>query len=99
MKSLNSPGQAHIAQDVTTLAMCWRVERTDGVTLAFTDYHEDLEVGGVTYEAASGMVQATATSSTSDLSVPNMDVETVFDSDSITREDILAGRYDYAELY
>ena len=34
--------QAHLATGLTTLARCWRVVRTDGETLGFTDHDLDL---------------------------------------------------------
>ncbi|MGH8520141.1 MAG: DUF2163 domain-containing protein [Gammaproteobacteria bacterium] len=99
MKTLTSAATTHLAKEVTTLAMCWKLSRTDGVVLGFTDYHEDLVVAGVVYKASSGMVRATAVSGASDLSVDNLDVETLLDSAAISRTDVLIGRYDYAELH
>lgn len=98
MKSIGVDAEAHIAQDAQTLAMCWKLTRTNGAVLGFTNHHEDMVVSGVTYLAASGMVRSTAVSGASDLSVANTDVETILDSDYIDREDMLAGKYDDAEL-
>ena len=99
MKTLTGPATTHLAKECTSLAMCWRLTRTDSVVLGFTDYHEDLTVAGVLYKAASGMVRATAVSGASDLSVDNLDVETILDNAAIARTDVLIGRYDYAELH
>ena len=41
--------------DLTTLALCWRVERRDGVAIGLTSHDRDLVVDGVTYRAAPGM--------------------------------------------
>lgn len=98
MKTLSASATAHLANQRTYLAMIWKITRVDGVVLAFTDYHEDLVISGLTYESQSGMVRATAISGGSDLGVANADVETVLDSATIDREDLEAGRFDFAEV-
>lgn len=40
---------------VTHLALCWRVERRDGVAIGLTDHDRDLEIDGMVYRAAPGM--------------------------------------------
>lgn len=98
MKTLVAAATAHLGQQVTSLATCWKITRLDGVVLGFTDYHEDLVRAGITYKAQSGMVRASTLTGTADLGVDNTDIETVLDSAAIDREDVLAGKYDYAEL-
>jgi uncharacterized phage protein (TIGR02218 family) len=98
MKTLNASATAHLAKQRTTMCMAWRIQRMDGTVLGFCDYHEDLVIDGVTYESQSGMVRATAVSGGSDLSVQNADIEAVLSSDAIDREDLEAGRYDFAEV-
>lgn len=98
VKTLNAAATSHLALQRTNLCMCWRLDRVDGVTLGFTDHHEDLVIDGLTYQSQSGMVRATAVSGGSDLSVQNADVETVLDSDAIDREDLESGLYDYCSV-
>jgi uncharacterized phage protein (TIGR02218 family) len=98
VKTLNASATAHLANQRTFLAMCWRLDRVDGVSLGFTDHHDNLVVDGLTYVAQSGMVRATAVSGGSDLSVQNADVEVVLDSDAIDREALESGLYDYCSL-
>lgn len=103
MKVLSGTTTSHLAAEVTTLAMCWRIQRRDGVTMGFTNYHDDLEIAEgeeelVTYLAECGMVQATALTATADLGVDNGDMETVLCSDAIDREELQAGKYDFAEV-
>jgi uncharacterized phage protein (TIGR02218 family) len=97
-KTMAAAATTHLALERTTLCTCWKITRADGTVLGFTDYHEDLTIGGVHYESQSGMVRATAVSGTSDLGVQNADIETVLDSDAIDREDLQAGLYDYADV-
>jgi uncharacterized phage protein (TIGR02218 family) len=97
MKSTSSALAQHLDQEVTTLATCWRVERTDGAVLGFTDHDRDLEIEGVVYQAASGY-QRTAIASNSRMAVDNLDLQGILDSEAITPEDLRAGRYDRAEV-
>ncbi len=46
--------KAHLAAEVTTLALCWKVTRKDGVTSGFTSFSRDLVVDSVTYKASTG---------------------------------------------
>ncbi len=97
MKVISNALQAHLEQDVTTLATCWRVTRRDGTVMGFTDHDSDLVVESVTYEAATGFTP-TAISSSAALNVDNLDIEGLLDAGAITTEDLLAGLYDYAEI-
>ena len=54
MKTLSAALQAHLDSGATTLAWCWRIERSDGVVFGFTDHDRVLEFGGVSYEPDSG---------------------------------------------
>jgi len=97
MKTISSALQAHIAGDVTTIATCWKLTLTDSTVLGFTDHDQNIVYSGVTYLAATGF-SPTAIASNSDLSVDNLDVEGIIDSIVIKEDDILSGRYDYAEM-
>ena len=97
MKTIATDLAAHLTGEVTTLATCWKITRRDGVVLGFTDHIRDLEIGGVSYRAASGYSR-TAIRSTADLAVDNLDVESVFSDDGITEADLRVGQYDFAEI-
>ncbi len=97
MKTISTALQAHIAGDVTTIATCWKLTLTDSTVLGFTDHDQNIIYSGVTYLAATGF-SPTAIASNSDLSVDNLDVEGIIDSVVIKEDDILSGRYDYAEM-
>src|SRR5690606_21142591 len=47
---------AWLQPDLTTMALCWRLDRRDGVALGFTSHDRDLPIGGIVYRAAPGMV-------------------------------------------
>ena len=54
MKSLPAGLQDHLDSGATTLCWCWRLVRTDGPVLGFTDHDNDIEFNGTVYEAVSG---------------------------------------------
>ena len=97
MKSLSAALQAHLDSGTTTLAWCWRIKCSDGVTFGFTDQDRPLEFGGVTYEPESGFA-ASEIRSGADLAVDAQDAEGVLTSDTITETDILDGRWDNAAV-
>lgn len=83
--------------ELTTVALCWRVERRDGVTIGLTAHDRDLEIDGLTYRAAPGMTPS-AVSRTADLEADTMDVQGALTSDAISEADLLAGRWDGARV-
>lgn len=89
--------KAHLATGATTLARCLAVTRADGVVLGFTDHDRDLSFDGVTFRADSGMT-ARAIQQGTGLSVDNSEAFGALRSDAIAEEDILAGRYDGADV-
>ena len=87
----------HLKTGLTHVCQCWAVERSDGVTLGFTDHDRDLAFDGITFAADSGM-SAKALSSTTGLAVDNTEAAGVLSAASITEADIAAGRYDNAAV-
>ena len=83
--------------DLTVLAFCWRIERLDGVVLGFTSHDRDLVIDGLTYRAAPGMVPS-AIERRDDLDPDSMDLAGSLTSSLITETDLLAGRWDGAQL-
>lgn len=84
---------AHIQGELTTIATCWLVTRTDGAVFGFTEHESDLAVSGVTYKASTGFSRS-AISSASDLSVPNIDAVGLLSSPDISEADLRAGHFD-----
>lgn len=97
MQNLTSALNAHLAQEVTTLATCWSIKRKDGTTLYYTDHDTPVVVDGQTYQAADSM-SPSAVSSSSGLAVDNLEFAGMLSSAAITEADILSGRYDHAEI-
>ncbi len=97
MKDISEELKSHLAEEVTTLATCWRLKRRDGVVIGFTDHDRDIEFGEDCYIASSGFT-ASAVQSTSGMAVDNLDVEGMLTSDFIKDNDLHAGIYDHAEV-
>jgi uncharacterized phage protein (TIGR02218 family) len=97
MQNISPSLSVHLAQETTTLATCWSVKRKDGITLYFTEHDRDILVDGHLYKAASGM-STSAITSQSGLSVDNLEFEGMLNAEAISEDDILAGRYDHAEI-
>lgn len=97
MKKISPELAAHLAGEVITLATCWKLTRRDTTVYGFTDHDRDLSIDGLTYKAASGFTPS-AIENNSALSVDNMDMEGVLTNSDISEPDILAGKYDFAEI-
>jgi len=82
---------------VTHLAICWRVERRDGVAIGLTDHDRDLEVDGMTYRAAPGMTPSAIVRGDG-LDPATMEAKGALSSAAITERDLLAGRWDGARV-
>lgn len=97
MKTLSPELAAHLASGATTLCWCWRLARRDGVVSGFTDHDRTITFDGTTYEAASGFTASDITDGLG-LSVANLEVTGALSSNTLTEEDLAAGRYDDAHI-
>ena len=82
---------------LTTLALCWRVERRDGICLGFTSHDRDLEIAGLAYRSAPGMLPS-AISVSDGFEASSLDVSGALTSDAIAEADLAAGRWDRAAV-
>jgi len=92
-----------------TFATCWRISRSDGVILRFTDHSTPLDVltdqdllqsvtdGNETFYPAGGF-DASARQLRPALEAQNLEVKGFLSSSKITYDDLFAGRYDDAEV-
>ncbi len=86
-----------MSDQVISLALCWRIERRDGVALGLTDHDRDLTVDGLVHRAAPGMTPS-AVERSDGLEPDTMDVAGALSSDGIVAADLLAGRWDGAPV-
>lgn len=89
--------RAHLESGVTTLARVWAVTRCDGRVLGFTDHDRPLQFDDVAFEPGSGMTARAVLQGTG-LSVDNTESYGALSAEAITEADLLAGRYDGAEV-
>jgi uncharacterized phage protein (TIGR02218 family) len=82
---------------LTTIALCWRIERRDGVAIGLTDHDADLTIDGLVHRAAPGMTPS-AIERGDGLIADTMDVSGALTSDAISERDLLAGRSDGARV-
>jgi uncharacterized phage protein (TIGR02218 family) len=95
MKQLAPALLAHLAQDVTTIATGWRVQRRDGQVFGWVDHDLDVTIAGLTYSASAGL-RPSSVRSTDDFSVDTLDVSIFLDVG--TERDIASGVWDDAEV-
>ena len=79
------------------LALCWRVERRDGVAIGLTTHDRDVTVDGLIHRAAPGMVPS-AIERSDGLEADTMDIGGALTSAAIGEADLLAGRWDGARV-
>lgn len=96
-KTLTAPIALHIAAAVQSLCSCWKITRTDGVILTFTDAQSPVVVNGVTYASAVGF-DPSAVETTTVMAVDNLEVSGLLTLNFITAADVSAGVYDAAEI-
>ena len=82
---------------VTNIVMCCKLSLTNGEILGFTSNTEALVIDHLTYKSRT-LVGISNIESSNNLAVDNLDITGVLDSLDIREEDILAGKYDFAEI-
>lgn len=81
----------------TTHARAWAISRRDGVVLGFTDHDRPLAFDGIDFRPEHGM-SAMALVQGAGLSVDNTEAEGALTDEAITEIDLMAGRWDGAEM-
>jgi uncharacterized phage protein (TIGR02218 family) len=97
MKIINPSLQSHLDSGATTMSLCWKLTRKDGVVFGFTDHDRKLVVDGQVYEASSGFTSSEIRQSLG-LSVDNLNLSGGLSSASINEIDLNSGKYDDADL-
>jgi uncharacterized phage protein (TIGR02218 family) len=97
MRTIDPGLAAHIAGGVTTLCRCWRLTRSDGVTMGFTDHDRAVAFGDVTHEPVSGF-DASEDVSAIGFAVGGLEVSGALSSERLDADDLAAGLYDNAAV-
>ena len=88
---------AHLETGVTTVCRAWAIVRRDGKTFGFTDHDIGFSFEGIDFKADSGLT-ARALQQTTGLSVDNTEAMGALSDAAVTEGDIIAGRFDGADV-
>jgi uncharacterized phage protein (TIGR02218 family) len=88
---------AFLEGPLSTVALCWRIERRDGIAIGLTAHDRDLTIDGLVHRAAPGMTPS-AIKRSDGLDADTMDVAGALTSDAIRADDLAAGRWDGAAV-
>jgi uncharacterized phage protein (TIGR02218 family) len=83
--------------ELTSIALCWRLERADGAGVALSSHDQELTLGGVRYEPAPGIMPAAVTR-TIGLEPHSGEVAGALSSDALSEVDLALGRWDGARV-
>ena len=81
--------------ELTSVALCWRLERSDGAGIALTSHDERLVVGGVAHEPAPGLAPAAITRELG-LEPHSGEVAGALSAEALGEQDLALGRWDAA---
>lgn len=96
-KDISSSLSAHLAQELTTLAVCLKLVRTDGVEYFFTNHDAEIAFDGDIYDPSDGIVPSSLVSN-AQLSVDNMEVIAFLEFDVTAEADFASGAFDNASV-
>ncbi|MBA2920049.1 DUF2163 domain-containing protein [Sphingomonas sp. MAH-20] len=82
---------------LTSFALCWRVERRDGVALGFTAHDRDLLIDGFRYRASPGIAPS-AIEDGDPLDADTLEIAGALTADAISEGDLRAGRWNGAAV-
>lgn len=81
--------------ELTSLALCWRLERSDGAGIALTSHDQPVISGGVEHRPTPGMLPAAVTRKLG-LEPHSAEVAGALSSDALNANDLALGRWDGA---
>ena len=83
--------------ELTTLALCWKLERPDGAGIALTSHDAPVISAGVLHEPTPGMTPAAVTRALG-LEPQSAEVSGVLSGGALEEEDLSLGRWDGAQV-
>jgi len=86
-----------LREPLATVALCWRIERRDGVAIGLTAHDRDLTIDGLVHRASPGMLPSAIERGVG-IEADTMEVTGALTADAITEVDLLAGRWDGARV-
>lgn len=86
------PSVQQFTQALSRYATCWKLERTDGTIMRFTDHDKKLTVANEVYDPQGGF-NSSARQKLNNLKVRNLEFVGFISDDSITYDDLKSGKY------
>jgi uncharacterized phage protein (TIGR02218 family) len=96
MKAASAAFIAYLQQGQTTFTTCVTITRTDGMIMGLTELDQDIVFNSVTYLSGSGFARYNL-QDRQNLDTSSIQLDGMVDA-VITRDDIIARRYDYAAV-
>lgn len=97
MLTLSAAMRAKLDAAATTFCHCWRLTRSDGAVLGFTDHDRDLIFNGVTFRADTGL-SASQLETNLGLAAGTAEASGALSDDGLTESDLLDRLYDNASV-
>ncbi len=82
---------------LTFQCLCWKITRADGVVMGFTAHDQPLILADGTYDPVAGF-EASKLAATANADIDNLEFQAALSHATITLGDIVAGRFDGAQL-
>jgi uncharacterized phage protein (TIGR02218 family) len=89
---MEDKSDAFLDRELTSIALCQRMVRPDGVALGFTGHDRPIWIAGLLYRPKPGLMPS-AVSATASFAVDSMTVEGILDSALVTAMDLDLGRW------
>jgi uncharacterized phage protein (TIGR02218 family) len=98
MRTVSTAMQAHLENEVQTLALCWKIQRRDGAVYGYTDHDEPIVYDGTTYTPIEAGTPSDYRQNSA-LTADNIDFDMVFGSTSGRDAELRAGVWDFAQIW
>lgn len=97
MRDIPAGLKTHLDQTSTTLCHAWRLTRSDGLVMGFTEHDRTLSFDGTVFSAATGF-RGSEVETGLGLEADAAEVEGAFSDAAISADDLALGRYDGARV-
>jgi uncharacterized phage protein (TIGR02218 family) len=97
MRDIPAGLETHLDQTSTTLCHAWRLTRSDGLVMGFTEHDRTLSFDGTVFSAATGF-RGSEVETGLGLEADAAEIEGAFSDAAISAGDLALGRYDGARL-
>ena len=97
MKTISNLLKAHLAEETTTLATCWKITRLDGAVHGLTDHDVDITFANQLYRSIAGYTRS-AISSDDSYEAGNTDITGFFDNRGVPEGPTKNGLLDNADV-